>query len=311
MIAPAASARCGAVRGVRTATGWDRVPPRTACADVSLGGGHCDRRYDGDPLRPAISLACNTVCRMRRGALALAVLFCACTPAYATTTLDRRVVPGTPGASGFTPLVDGPGEPTVTDDDLAAPQAGREGRRRSLVYFAQLSDFQLADEEDPLRVEVLDQANSVFSAAWRPQEALMPFMVDASIRQVNANLRSPVRAGQGQAGQAGTDDPHRRQRRQPGRRGGRVGRPAARRRRARPQHRRGHRRVDAGPGLRRRRPRRARRGGAEVHGRPGLRRLRRVGHLLRPGPPHGAVGRLPRATRACWTAPSSRSPRPG
>src|SRR5947207_3314992 len=74
---------------------------------------------------------------------------------------------------------------------------GREQRRRSLTYFAQLSDFQLADEESPARVEVLDGVNSFFGAAWRPQEALMPYTIDASIRQVDSHLRSPFKQGNG------------------------------------------------------------------------------------------------------------------
>ncbi|MEA2168495.1 MAG: hypothetical protein QOF76_1795, partial [Solirubrobacteraceae bacterium] len=110
----------------------------------------------------------------------------------AATTLGRRVVPGAKAA--YTPLTYGPGDPTLVRGDLAAPKPGRARRRTSLTYFAQLSDFQLADEESPARVESLDQVNSAFSAAWRPQEALMPFVIDASIRQVDANLRSPIRA---------------------------------------------------------------------------------------------------------------------
>jgi metallophosphoesterase (TIGR03767 family) len=135
---------------------------------------------------------------VRRSAplLGLCLAALAVSGAAADTTLDRRVVPGKP-QNGFTRLVYGPGDRTLVRTKLAAPRPGRAKRRRSLVYFAQLSDFQLADEESPLRVEVLDQVNSAFSAAWRPQEALMPFVVDASVRQVNANRRSPIRGGSG------------------------------------------------------------------------------------------------------------------
>jgi metallophosphoesterase (TIGR03767 family) len=63
-------------------------------------------------------------------------------------------------------------------------QAGRESRRSSLAYFAQLSDFQLADEESPARLEFGDFIPP-FSAAWRPQEALNPFGIDYAIRQIN------------------------------------------------------------------------------------------------------------------------------
>ena len=81
----------------------------------------------------------------------------------------------------------------MRDDLGVAPRKGRLARRRSLLYFAQLSDFQLADEESPVRAEVLDIANSAFTSAWRPQEALEPFAVDEVVQQVNRFDRSPIR----------------------------------------------------------------------------------------------------------------------
>jgi metallophosphoesterase (TIGR03767 family) len=77
--------------------------------------------------------------------------------------------------------------------EFATPKKRRHIRRRSLLYFAQLSDFQLADEESPARVEALDLAGSDFVSAWRPQEAFEPFTVDEVIRQVNRFDRSPLR----------------------------------------------------------------------------------------------------------------------
>ncbi|CAN5496866.1 hypothetical protein BH20ACT15_BH20ACT15_06150 [soil metagenome] len=71
----------------------------------------------------------------------------------------------------------------------APAQNGRDTRRRSLAYFAQLTDFQLADEESPARVEFLDPGAS---SAWRPQEAFHPFVIDASIKQVNRFAPSSV-----------------------------------------------------------------------------------------------------------------------
>jgi metallophosphoesterase (TIGR03767 family) len=81
----------------------------------------------------------------------------------------------------------------VVRDDLAAPRKRRLARRRSLLYFAQLSDFQLADEESPARAEALDIVDSPFTSAWRPQEALEPFTVDQVVRQVNRFDQSPIR----------------------------------------------------------------------------------------------------------------------
>jgi metallophosphoesterase (TIGR03767 family) len=87
-----------------------------------------------------------------------------------------------------------PGWKRVVREDLGA-KAGkrRHFRRRSLLYFAQLTDFQLADEESPARAELLDVDGSPFESAWRPQEALEPFTVDEVIRQVNRFDASPIR----------------------------------------------------------------------------------------------------------------------
>ena len=73
-------------------------------------------------------------------------------------------------------------------------QPGRADRRRSLAYVGQLTDFQLADEESPARVEFTDQEPTGFAAsAWRPQEALQPFIIDWSIRQMNLFARREPR----------------------------------------------------------------------------------------------------------------------
>ncbi len=89
----------------------------------------------------------------------------------------------------------------ASEGNAAIPnaQAGRDQRRRSLAYFGQLTDFQLADEESPARVEFLDEDPfGVGQAAWRPQEALVPFEVDSSIQQMNLFAdASPVAAGDG------------------------------------------------------------------------------------------------------------------
>ncbi|HEU4739753.1 MAG TPA: hypothetical protein VFS54_11845 [Solirubrobacterales bacterium] len=116
------------------------------------------------------------------------------------TTLEQRVVPATNGAYDFLKL--GAGEPYSVRQDLGAAQAGRDTRRTSLVYFGQLSDFQLADEESPARVEVIDPLstplNLPFGAAWRPWEALEPQIDEAMIRQVNKfSGASPVADGSG------------------------------------------------------------------------------------------------------------------
>jgi uncharacterized repeat protein (TIGR01451 family) len=148
-------------------------------------------------------------------ALSLVVLLGAAGAAQAThlfsdvaghTTLQRAITGADPqtgyatlssqAVSGDHVVRDGAGE---SNPLIPNAQAGREDRRRSLSYFGQLTDFQLADEESPARVEFTDGEPSGFAAsAWRPQEALQPFIIDWSIRQMNLFAgASPVEAGDG------------------------------------------------------------------------------------------------------------------
>ncbi len=119
--------------------------------------------------------------------LGLGVLALAAPAGAATTTRDKRIVPQKASEPGgdFVYLKDAPGEGVMVREDLAKAARGRERTRKSLAYFAQLSDFQLADEESPIRVEALDETSTTFAAAFRPQEALMPFLIDAAIQRVN------------------------------------------------------------------------------------------------------------------------------
>src|SRR5829696_9187459 len=135
----------------------------------------------------------------RIAALAVATTVMAAGPAHAAspegfTTEERSVVAGAPFdplKPRFLTLVQGPGWARVTRELVPGQaQAGRETRRRSLTYFAQLSDFQLADEESPARVEFSD---GTASSAWRPMEAFGPHTVDAALRQINRfTTASPV-----------------------------------------------------------------------------------------------------------------------
>jgi len=115
-------------------------------------------------------------------------------------TTGQRVVPAAPGAFRFLQL--GPGESHSVREELGAAGATRAQTRTSLVYFGQLSDFQLADEESPARVEIIDPLATPlglpFEAAWRPWEALNPQIDDAMVRQVNQfTAASPIADGSG------------------------------------------------------------------------------------------------------------------
>jgi metallophosphoesterase (TIGR03767 family) len=83
------------------------------------------------------------------------------------------------------------GERRIVRTELGTPQAGRESRRRLLISFVQLTDFQLVDEESPARVELVDRYGGSLDAGYRPQEGLLPFVVEESVQQVR-RLRSPI-----------------------------------------------------------------------------------------------------------------------
>ena len=101
------------------------------------------------------------------------------------TTEDHTLQAGPPlpGAPSFETFAEGPGAARIVRPlPTAAPIAGRADRRLSLAYFAQLTDFQLADEESPARVEFVDRGPS---SAHRPHEAFHPWGIDYSFRQIN------------------------------------------------------------------------------------------------------------------------------
>jgi hypothetical protein len=118
------------------------------------------------------------------------------------TSVEQTLVPIGDPEAGYTNLKLGPGEPYVVRDgvreknpDIPTAQDGRDRRRVSLAYVSQMTDFQLADEESPARVEFADPGPA---SAWRPQEGFTPFQIDATVRQINRFARaSPVPQGDG------------------------------------------------------------------------------------------------------------------
>jgi hypothetical protein len=114
------------------------------------------------------------------------------------TTLEQTIR-GVGGGS-FELLELGPGEPYIVRTELADARDGRAGRRVSVIYSAQITDFQISDEESPSRVEFFEGADpsGATSSAHRPQEALVAHSVEESIRQMNRFVAaSPVPQGDG------------------------------------------------------------------------------------------------------------------
>lgn len=97
------------------------------------------------------------------------------------TILDRN---------GDNRLEYGAGEGRVTRTDLGGSSATRS---RTLLAFAHLADTQMVDEESPGRVEMVDfLGGDPFSASYRPQEGLMPFVLNEEVRAVRSLKGGPV-----------------------------------------------------------------------------------------------------------------------
>jgi metallophosphoesterase (TIGR03767 family) len=81
----------------------------------------------------------------------------------------------------------------------AHASSGRHGRRRSLAYFAHLTDTHIADEASPARHERLYGQKPMFGGFWRPQEAFGPHVVDQAVRAVNRQRISHIPSAGGPA----------------------------------------------------------------------------------------------------------------
>src|SRR5918999_666916 len=81
----------------------------------------------------------------------------------------------------------------------AHASTGRHGRRRSLAYFAHLTDTHIADEASPARHERLYGQRRMFGGFWRPQEAFGPHVVDQAVRAVNRRRISQIPSAGGPA----------------------------------------------------------------------------------------------------------------
>ena len=145
--------------------------------------------------------------RLPTAAAVLALLALALAPASSAdptgrSTLRETVEPGS--GAGFVPLAKGRGESyLVRRGGSAQARRKRAARRRSLAFFAQLTDPQIADEMSPARVDFVDPAGGALKSSQRPQEALGLQTFDAVVRNVNANRRSTVKGAKGRRAKLG------------------------------------------------------------------------------------------------------------
>ena len=114
------------------------------------------------------------------------------------TTLDEtiRIRTGT----GFQLLETAGGDPFVTrKSKLGKAQSGRDKRRRSLLFFGQFTDPQIADEMSPPRLDFLDEAGPPLQDGNRPWEVVGTQLFDQTVRNMNANRTSEVKQGNGKS----------------------------------------------------------------------------------------------------------------
>ena len=86
----------------------------------------------------------------------------------------------------------GPGDRRVVRGEIS-PQLPALTPFRPLIAFAHLADTQMVDEESPGRVELVDFiGGDPFGAAYRPQEGLIPFVLNEEVRAVRNLKRGPA-----------------------------------------------------------------------------------------------------------------------
>lgn len=141
---------------------------------------------------------------MTVAAVALALPASAQAEPQGRSTLQETIaVRGGYGKGPWHLLQRGPGERYTVRTTLAPAGRARAGRRRSLAFFGQVTDPQIADTMSPARVELLDPAAGAVAASWRPQETLGIHVFDEVVRNLNRNRTSAVKQGNGKRAQLG------------------------------------------------------------------------------------------------------------
>jgi metallophosphoesterase (TIGR03767 family) len=116
---------------------------------------------------------------------------CAFTLLLAASLAALDILPARATARGPEPAAAASGH-VVRHAPGAHASSGRHGRRRSLAYFAHLTDTHIADEASPARHERLYGRHPMFGGFWRPQEAFGPHVVDQAVRAVNRRRISDI-----------------------------------------------------------------------------------------------------------------------
>jgi metallophosphoesterase (TIGR03767 family) len=114
------------------------------------------------------------------------------------TTLDETI--DIQLGEGFQFLRTEPGEPhAVRKSSLGRLRKDRTKRRRSMLFFGQFTDPQIADEMSPPRLDFLEEAGTPLQDGNRPWEVAGTQLFDQMVRNMNANRTSAVKPGSGKA----------------------------------------------------------------------------------------------------------------
>jgi metallophosphoesterase (TIGR03767 family) len=82
-------------------------------------------------------------------------------------------------------------DPRIVRENLAGARPGRAARRKQLIVFGQLSDFQIVDEESPVRGEFTDKFGAPFQDFFRTNGGTTTQVVEAMVRRMRS-ARSPI-----------------------------------------------------------------------------------------------------------------------
>ena len=116
------------------------------------------------------------------------------------STLQRTIRKGPVRNRGterdYHALAYGDGEPRLLREDLWAAPSAAAPDAQSLLYFAHLTDAQIADVQSPGRLEFLERMRGepgdlLFVPTQRPQELLASHALDAAVRAINTSRTSP------------------------------------------------------------------------------------------------------------------------
>jgi len=106
----------------------------------------------------------------------------------ARTTFEQTIL----DRDGDNRLEPGPRDDYEVRAELGGPPAPDRARTRvPQLFFGQMTDMHVVDEESPLRVEFLDRVGPPFTSAYRPQEGLSAQVMNEMVRQMR-NTVSPI-----------------------------------------------------------------------------------------------------------------------